>query len=268
MNKTITDIIKIKSDPPNIFKRIYSVWFRHYRVYTKNLISNGFPVFLEPLFFLVAIGMGLGKYILNMEGVNYLSYVASGVLISPAMYTASFENTFGTYIRLEFDKIYDGMLSSSITARDLIIGEILFSGTKGMFFTSCVLLIISLFGLVQMPLAILTVLIGFLTGLMFSALALIVTSFVTNINHFNFYFTGFLTPLFFFSGIIFPISDLPDNIEWLAYVLPLSHPIDIARAICLNKFSFSLVYNFLYIIVFILIAGFFAVKRLEKRLID
>jgi len=160
------------------------------------------------------------------------------------------------------------MLSSSIRAKDLIIGEILFAGTKGFFFSACVLLIISIFGLVQLPFALLSPFIGFLTGLMFAVLSLIVTSIVANINQFNFYFTGFLTPLFFFSGIIFPIADLPDNIEWLAYVLPLSHPVDIVRAMCLNKFSVNIIYNFLYIIIFILIFGFIAVRRLEKKLID
>ncbi|MBN2545371.1 MAG: ABC transporter permease [Spirochaetes bacterium] len=263
-----SDVIKIKSNPPNLFKRIYSVWFRHYKVYTKNLISNGFPVFLEPLFFLLAIGLGLGKYILDMGGVNYISFLASAIMIPPAMFTASYECTFGTFIRLEFEKIYDGMLSSSISAKDLIIGEILFSGTKGFFFSACVLSVVSAFGLVPMPMALLVPFAGFLTGLMFSSLSLIITSFVTNINHFNFYFTGFLTPLFFFSGMIFPVSDLPDNIEWLAYILPLSHPINIARAICFNKFSINFLFSLLYIFGFILIFGFAAVKRIEKRLID
>src|SRR4030042_3675321 len=110
-----------------MFKRIYSVWFRHYKVYTKTFITNAFPALLEPLFFLIAIGLGLSKYILNIEGINYLSYVAGAIIIPPAMYTASFECSFGTYIRLEFDKIYDGRLFSSISAKDLILGEIMFS---------------------------------------------------------------------------------------------------------------------------------------------
>ncbi len=267
MNNNICEVtLNIK--PPSFIKRIYSVWFRHFRVYTIHLISNGLPVFLEPLFFLAAIGIGLGQYIVEMDGIPYIKFLASGILVPPAMFTAAYECTFGTFIRLEFDKVYDGMLSSSISAKDLLIGEILFAGTKGLFFSYCVFLIISIFGLVSFPIALLAPIVGFFIGLMFGSLSLLVTSFVKTINHFNFYFTGILTPMFFFSGIVFPLSGLPQNIRWIAYIFPLAHSTRLVRAFCLNIFDFNLIYNFIYIIVFILIIGFFAVKGLSKRLIS
>ena len=120
------------------------------------------------------------------------------------MFTASFECTFGTFIRLEFDKVYDGMIASSITVSDLFVGEILFAGTKGLFFSLAVLVVIYPFGLILSPLGLLSPINGFFTGLMFAALALYVTSFVQTINHFNFFITGLLTPMFFFFGDRFP----------------------------------------------------------------
>lgn len=266
MNKNI-DNIAIK--PPTIFIRIYSVWYRHFRVYTKNLFSNGIPVFLEPLFFLAAIGLGLGQYITtDINGISFIKFLASGILVPPAMFTAAYECTFGTFIRLEFDKVYDGMLSASISVEDLLIGEIIFAGMKGLFFSACVLLIISIFGLVTYPMAILAPIGGFLTGLMFATLSLLVTSFVININHFNFYFTGLLTPMFFFSGIVFPLDTLPMYIRCIAEFSPLIHSARIVRAFCINSFNLYLLLDLLYIIIFTAVIGFFAIKRLKKRLIN
>jgi lipooligosaccharide transport system permease protein len=118
--------------PPSIFLRLFSVWYRHYRVYTRNLISNGFPPFLEPLFFLGGVGLGLGQYVGIIDGTPYVAFLASGIIAPPAMFTASFECTYGTFIRLEFDRVYDGMISASLASRDLFVGEMLFCGTKGL----------------------------------------------------------------------------------------------------------------------------------------
>jgi len=253
---------------PPLWMRLYSVWFRHTRVYTKNIFSNGLPPFLEPLLFLAGIGLGLGKYITeSMEGLGYIEFLGTGLLMTSAMFTASFECTFGTFIRLEFEKVYDGMLAAPLTTNNLIIGEIIWAGTKGLFFSFAVLCIISLFGIVSLPKCLLAPLVGFITGLMFSTLALLVTSFVKTINHFNFYFTGFISPMFFFSGAVFPVSNLPDYIRPLAEIFPLTHSVRLARAACTHHYPPYLLLDLLYIIAFTLIIGYFAVKRLKKRLV-
>ena len=174
---------KIKINPPSIFSRLYSIWFRHFRVYTKHIISNGFPPFIEPLIILAGIGMGLGHYVGLIDGTPYIYFLAAGILVPPAMFTASFECTFGTFIRLEFEKVYDGMISSPITVRNLFIGEIIFAGTKGLFFSFAVMIVIYPFGLILSPLGLLSPINGFFTGLMFAALALYVTSFVKTIAY-------------------------------------------------------------------------------------
>ena len=259
---------KIQVSLPSRASRIKSVWLRHFHVYTKNIFSNGIPPFLEPLFFLVGIGLGLGKYIGLIEGTPFLQFLAAGLVIPSAMFTAAFECTFGTFIRLEFDNIYQGMLSASITVNDLLVGEMLFSATKGLFYSAAVLLMVALFGLIPSPMAVLAPIAGFFTGFMFAALSLYITSYVTNINHFNFYFTGLLTPMFFFSGIIFPLSNLPKYLQAIAWCFPLTHSVNIVRAFCFNQFSMTLFQDVLYMVVFTGLFGFLAVRRLERRLID
>ena len=218
---------------PSLGTRLYSVWFRHMRVYTRNLVSNGLPPFLEPVIFLLGIGIGLGHYIGGMDGIPYLLFLATALPVTSAMFTASYECTFSTFIRLEYQKSYDGMIAAPVTIRDLFVGELLWAGTKGLFFSACVVAVMAIFSVLPLPAGLLAVPIGFLTGAMFGALSLLVTSFVRNINHFNFYFTGLLSPMFFFSGTVFPIDRLPRALRPLAELLPLTHAVRLARGLTL-----------------------------------
>lgn len=254
--------------PPPIYSRLFSVWYRHFRVYTKNLVSNGLPPFIEPLFFLAGVGLGLGKYVGLIDGAEYITFLAAGVIVPPAMFTSAYECTFGTFIRLEFDKVYDGMISASITIYDLLIGEMLFAGTKSLFFSFAVLTVVSAFGLIPSPFAVLCPLVGFMTGLMFAALSLFITSFVKNINHFNFYFTGLLTPMFFFSGIIFPLKDLPAPLRIAAEFLPLTHSASLMRSLCFGRFPVRLAFDLAYMALFTAVFGALAIRMLKKRILQ
>ncbi|MCE5186341.1 MAG: ABC transporter permease [Planctomycetaceae bacterium] len=252
---------------PKLRQRLYSVWYRHMRVYTKHLFSNGFPPFLEPLIFLWGIGLGLGQFIAPINGQPYLVYLSIGLLVTSAMWTSSFECTFGTFIRMEFEKVYDGMLAAPITAENLILGEMFWAGSKGFFFSLAVLIVVGLFGKLPMPGSLAAPLIGFATAFMFGALGLLVTSFVKTINHFNFYMTGLISPMFFFSGVVFPVESLPKKVQWLAELVPLTHCVRIMRFIAALHWDSVILWDAAYVIVFTLIVGFFATKRLKKRLI-
>lgn len=256
----------IKTKPP-LYQRLFSVWYRHMRVYTKNLVANGLPPFLEPLIFLVAIGLGLGRFITEMKGMPYLPFLATGILVTTAMFTASFECTYGTYLRLEFDKAYDGMISAPITVNNLFTGEILWAGTKGFFFTLSVLCIVSAFGILSIETGALAPFVGFLTGAMFASLSLLITSFVSDINQFNFYFTGFLSPMFFFSGVVFSLDTLPKALQWISEVFPLTHSVRIVRAVCFQNYSRVHLYDLAYIVTVTFLCAFFAIRRLKRRLV-
>jgi lipooligosaccharide transport system permease protein len=254
---------------PPLANRLFSVWYRHMRVYTSHVFSNATPPFLEPLLFLAGIGLGLGKYITQpMEGMAYIEFLGTGLLVTTAMFTSAFECSFGTFIRLEFEKVYDGMLAAPITTTNLIVGEMFWAGTKGLFFSFAVMCILLLFGIVHPPYCFLAPFVGFMTGFMFATLSLSITSFVKTINHFNFYMTGFLSPMFFFSGVVFPISNLPKFIRPIAEILPLTHSARLVRAVCTSRYHLSLLLDLLYIAAFIILFGTFAVKRLRRRLVS
>jgi lipooligosaccharide transport system permease protein len=253
---------------PALASRLGSVWYRHFRTYTKDIVSNGFPPFMEPLIFLAGMGVGMARYVPGLAGMSYLQFLATGLVMTSAMFTAAFECTYGTYIRLEFDKTYDGMLAAPLTVGDVMLGEALWAGTKGAFFSLAVLIIISAFGLVNFATALLTPLVGFLTGFLFAAIGLLITSFVKNMNHFNFFFTGLLSPMFMFCGTIFPISNLPPALQVVAEILPLTHPVRLGRVAAMaSGWSASLLLDLAYTVGVAVLVMALAAKRLEKRIV-
>lgn len=252
---------------PGFFQRIYSVWYRYARVYVNNIYSNAFPPFFEPLIFLAGIGLGLGTYITQMDGMPYIKFLASGLLITTAMFTAAFECTYGTFLRLEYDKVYDGILAAPISVRNLIFGEILWASTKGFFFSAAVMLIITVFGIIRTPYSLLVPIVGFVTGFMVASMALIVTSFVKTINHFTFFFTGVITPMFFFSGVVFPTNRLPAIVRPIVELLPVTHAVRLTRALCTEGWNIMLLWDIAYCIFFSLITSLIAIHLLRKRLV-
>ena len=256
-----------EGSPPPLPKRLASVWYRHMRVYTRNLVSNGLPPFLEPIIFLVGIGLGLGRYIAEMDGIPYLVFLATALPVTSAMFTSAYECTFGTFVRLEYQKAYDGMVAAPVTVTDLFVGELLWAGTKGLFFSACVVLVMALFGALPLPAGLVALPIGFFTGTMFGALSLIVTAFVKNINHFNFYFTGLLSPMFFFAGTVFPLESLPRVLRPLAELLPLTHPVRLTRSLITGRLSAVLWADLAFLLVATAFAGWYGIRRLRARIV-
>ncbi|HTP57916.1 MAG TPA: ABC transporter permease, partial [Spirochaetia bacterium] len=234
---------------------------------TRNLFSNALPPFIEPIIFLMGIGLGLGANIGPMQGLPYVRFLAFGLLMTAAMFTAAFEMSYGTYIRLMFDKIYDSMMGAPLTALDIMLGEILWCGTKGGVFTASVLVICLAFGALPLGWIVLSPVIGFLTGLMFAVLALLATTVVSNISNFNFFFSGLLSPMFFFSGVVFPLSSLPHFLLPVAEVLPLTHPVRLVRGFA-TGFGLIHLWDLGYCAIFILLVGWVAIRRITGKLVD
>jgi lipooligosaccharide transport system permease protein len=140
------------------------------RTTTKDPVSQAFPPFREPLILLAGMGLGMARYVPHFVGMSYLQLLPMGLVMTSAMFTASFECTFGTFIRLAFDKVYDGMLAAPVSVADVVVGEAIWAGTKGAFFSFAVLVIISASGIVPFFTALPTPVVGFLTGFLFAGL--------------------------------------------------------------------------------------------------
>ena len=208
-----------------------SVWQRNLAMYRRTWMWNILPNFFEPVLYLASIGIGVGGYINQIGGTSYLHFLAPGLLCVAAMNGASFEVTYNIYVRLNFEKAYDAMLTTPVEPEDVLVGEILWAMTRACIYGGCFLIVIALFGLVPVLSAVLVMPIIPLTGLLFAAMGIAFTLRIPNIDLFSFYFTLFLTPLFLFSDIFFPLKErLVGAWLWVAEILPLLHPVRMARA--------------------------------------
>ncbi len=204
---------------------------RNFLVWRSYAWASAAGNFGEPLLYLLALGWGLGRIVPNLGGMTYAEFIAPGLVVSTAMYTATFECTFGSYTRLDAQRTYDAILATPVTVSQLVTGEILWGGMKATFGASIVLVVIASFGLVPSPLAVLVVPVAFLAGLAFAASALVVTALSRSYEFFNYYFVLVIAPMFLFSGIFFPLDQMPAWVGLLAQALPLTHVVETSRAL-------------------------------------
>jgi lipooligosaccharide transport system permease protein len=226
-----------------------SVWRRNAAMYRRSWKYSILPNFFEPVFYLTAIGIGLGAYITEMGGTSYIQFLTPGLIAVAAMHGASFEVTYNIYVRLVFEKTYDGMLTTPVETDDILAGEALWALTRSCLYGGGFFVVAFLFGLVPLPAGLLAVAVVPLTGMLFTAIGLAFTLRIPSIDLFSFYFTLFLTPLFLFSGVFFPLEErLSGAWLWLAEILPLLHPVRLSRAAFAGEFGWMALWDLAYIL--------------------
>lgn len=211
-------------------KHALRVWQRHFAVYTKLYKSSFVLNFVEPVLYLAALGMGLGAFVKEIHGVPYIKYIAPGLIASSAMFAAIYECTYGTYVRMTYQKTFDAILATPVNIDDLVAGELLWGATKSVFYGVTIIIVISLFGLVDSLQILAAIPILMLCGLIFAEIAMIFTAIVPGIDSFNYFYTLLMTPMFLFSGIFFPLDTLPAAVSGIAFFTPLYHLVNICRA--------------------------------------
>jgi lipooligosaccharide transport system permease protein len=253
---------------PSLFKRLSAVWMRHYTVYSRNFFTNSFYIVVEPVIFIMAVGWGLASTIHSMDGMDYLSFIAPGQVMVAAVFSASFDMSYGTYFRMEMDHNYDSMLVTPLSVSDIFWGELIYHGTKGAFFSTGVLAVFAVWGLVHSPWALLVPFVGFLTAVLFGSLGLFAVRLVRDMTQFNFFISGVISPLTLFSGTLFPVDKLPKAVAFCAYWLPLFHPVHLCRMLTTGIFESDWPVSLAYTLIVPWVLGFFAVKSIRPKLIQ
>ena len=208
-----------------------AVWRRSAALYSRTWRYSLLPNFFEPVLYLAAIGIGVGAYIGEMGGMSYVAFLAPGLVAVAAMNGASFEVTYNAFVRLNFEKAYDGILTTPVQPEDVLAGELLWAVTRSTIYGGCFFLVIAAFGLAPLPGALLAIPVIPVCGLLFAAIGLSFSLRIQTIDLFSFYFTLFLTPLFLFSNIFFPLEERFSGVGlWIAEALPLVHPVRLIRA--------------------------------------
>ena len=231
-------------------RHAWAVWQRNASLYRRTWKFTILPNFFEPVFYLTAIGIGVGAYITEIGGTSYVEFLTPGLLCVAAMHGASFEVTYNVYVRIHFEKAYDGILTTPVGPDDIVVGEILWALTRSLIYGGGFFIVAALFGLVPFPQALAAILAIPLTGLLFAAIGFAFTMRIPTIDLFGFYFTLFLTPMFLFSDVFFPIRErLPGVWLHVAEALPLLHPVRLARAAFQGEFTCLALWDVTYIVV-------------------
>ncbi len=243
--------------------RFIRVWQRNRDVFFRLWHSEAPGFIAEPIIILLAMGVGLGAYIGLVDGQRYIEFIAPGIIASYAMFSASFECTYGSFVRMEYQKTYDAIIATPLSVEDVTAGEIFWGATRSLMTGTVILVIAAAFQLVHSPWAILIPAVSFLEGMMFAAIAMLFTSIVPAIYSFNYFFTLFITPMFFFSGVFFPLSSFPQIVQALSWIAPLTPVVHLTRALINGEFHSYLIGALALIVT--LTALFFSLSLITMR---
>lgn len=244
-----------------------AVWRRNAAIYKRTWLWNILPNFFEPVFYLVAIGVGLGAYITQMGGTSYISFLAPALVCVAAMHGASFEVTYNVYVRLTFEKAYDAMLTTPIEPDDILAGEVLWAVTRSSIYGGTFFIVVALAGLAPLPSSLLVLPLIPLTGLLFALIGMAFSLRIPSIDLFSYYFTLFLTPLFLLSGVFFPLEErLSEGWLWVAEILPLLHPVRLARAAFRGEASLVALWDLAYLLGMSILLVVLARRGVQRRL--
>ena len=219
----------------------FAVWMRNVTMYRRTWKLGLLPNFFEPVLYLVGMGIGLGHYLQRGgEGLSgtagYLAFIGPGLMASSAMHGASFEASWNMFVKMTFGRIYAGYLTTPCEIEDVQLGELLWCVTRALIYGLGFLLVVLALTALGYPIvtshAVWLVPIALaLTGLVFGLLGQLFTSMIHSIDLYSWYWTLFLTPLFLFSGIFFPVDRFPAG-EEIAWCTPLFHCVRLMRQLC------------------------------------
>lgn len=254
----------------NLSHRFIYVWRRNFVAYKRFVVPTLLVSLGEPFFYLIAMGLGLGSYMGFFGGKPYLNFLASGLVVSSCMITATFECLYDSYVRMVIEKIYSALIVTPISAEDIVAGDIAWGAFRGAVSGVLMLILAFLFGAAPASLYSVLVLLGLMAavGFLFASLAMIVTSYAPNFDFFNYYTQLVVSPLFFFSGVFFPLDHFPEWLKLLSQFSPLTQAVIISRAAFEGNYSWGLLLNFLAIILPAAAAFYFAVVSMKRRLIQ
>src|SRR5215212_8929845 len=209
--------------------------------YSRTFRASIFSSFLNPVMFLLAMGVGLGTYVDRsgtasqaLGGLSYLQFLAPGLLAATAMQAAAFESTFPIMGGLTWQKTFHAMYATPVSARDIVVGNLVWIAIRLTSIAAIFTVVMAVFGAAASPLILLGIPAAVLTGMAFAAPIAAFSATQTTPEKFNAVFRFGITPLFLFSGTFFPLSNLPEMIRPIAWLSPLWHGVELTRGLALG----------------------------------
>ncbi len=243
--------------------------YRNYLAYRRGwyIFISGF---LEPVFYLFSIGVGVGQLVtgfeFNGQTIPYAEFVAPGMLAASAMNGSLLDSTFNFFFKLKYNKLFDQMLATPLTTMDIARGELSWSLLRGGIYSAAFLLVMVAMGLVSSWWAVLVVPAALLIGLAFGGVCMALTTYMRSWQDFEFVTLGTL-PMFLFSATFFPITAFPAGVRWVVELTPLYRGVVLCRELTTGVLSWASAASVVYLVAMGLIGLVVVRRRLTKLLL-
>ena len=238
--------------------------YRNYLAYRRAwyLFVSGF---LEPVFYLFSIGIGVGQLVTGFEfhgqTIPYAEFVAPGMLAASAMNGSLLDSTFNFFFKLKYNKLFDQMLATPLTTADIARGEITWGQLRGASYSAAFLLVMWAMGLVGSPWAVLALPAALLIGFAFSAVCMALTTYMTSWQDFD-KITIAQLPMFLFSATFFPLTTFPTWLQWVVEVTPLYRGVVLCRELTTGSLTWASAVSVAYLVAM----GLFGLAVVRRRL--
>ena len=253
---------------PDLSLRWWPVFLRNMLVWRKLALPSLVGNIAEPLIWLVAFGYGMGALVgqvrMGEAQVPYILFLASGSICMSSMNAASFEALYSAFSRMHVQKTWDGIMNAPVSLDNVVMAEMLWAAFKALFTVTVILFVMLALGISHSPklLAAWVVLIG--AGITFSCIALIFNALAQGYDFFTYYFTLFLTPMMFLSGVFFPRDQLPLPLRILSDWLPLTNAVELVRPMFMDQWPGDALRNVLVLVAYT-VAGFWVALALTRK---
>jgi lipooligosaccharide transport system permease protein len=226
--------------------------------------------FVEPVFYLLAVDIGLGQLVGEVTGpggqsLSYAAFAAPALLAASAMNGAVYESTFNIFFRLRYGKLYDAMLATPLSPADIALGEIGWSQLRGLGYACAFMVVMGVLGLISSPWAVLAVPAAILLGFAFGAVGLAAVTFMRSWVDLDLVNLALL-PLFLFSATFYPLDVYPRPLQLLTNVSPLYHGVALIRSLALGVVHPGLLGHVAFLVVMALVGAIVAARRLHRQL--
>ena len=228
--------------------------------------------FFEPIFYLLSLGLGLGALVGTVHTssgaeVPYAAFIAPGLLAVSAMNGAVFDSTWNVFFKMQYSKIYVGMLTTTLGPLDVALGEILLALARGGLYAGAFLIVMQVLGLNLSWTALLAIPAVLLVAFGFASVGMAITSYLKTFQQMD-WINFVLLPMFLFSATLFPISVYPEPVQWLVEAMPLWHGVELIRGLTTGVLSVGMLWHVLYYVVMIVLGLIFTTTRLRALFLD
>jgi lipooligosaccharide transport system permease protein len=230
---------------------------------TWMVVASGF---VEPVFYLLAFGYGIGQFIDgttdgNGNPITYAQFIAPALLATSAMNGAIYDSTWNVFFKMHFGKIYNGMLSTSMGTLDVALGEISWALLRGLAYAIGFMAVVMPMGLVPSGWGLLAIPASVLIAFGFASIGMGVTSYLKSHQQMQ-WIQLVMLPMFLFSGTFFPLTIYPEAVQWFIQALPLWQAIELIRGLTLGIMNIAMLSHVLYFVVMIIGGLYFTTRRL------